>query len=39
MSTKSTQWDKSHLCRRYNESDCEFFLQTDEETVLNGKKA
>lgn len=38
MSNVSTQWDESHLCRRYNENDCEFFLQVNDETVLNGKK-
>lgn len=34
----SIQWDETHLCSRYNESDCEFFLKTDAEIVFNGKK-
>lgn len=38
MSNMSTQWDETHLCSRYNESDCEFFLKTDAEIVFNGKK-
>lgn len=38
MSNMSIQWDETHLCSRYNESDCEFFLKTDAETVFNGKK-
>ena len=38
MNNMSTQWDETHLCSRYNESDCEFFLKTDAEIVFNGKK-
>lgn len=33
------EWDMTHLCSRYNDKDCEHFLQTgSKETVLNGKK-
>lgn len=32
-------WDMTHLCSRYGEGDCEYFLETDnKETILNGKK-
>lgn len=32
-------WDMTHLCSRYGEGDCEYFLQTDnKETILNGKR-
>lgn len=34
------QWDNTHLCgSKYNDTRCEFFLQTDsEDTNVNGKK-
>lgn len=39
MDNMSTQWDKTHLCRRLYKDDCEYFLQTGSiETVLDGHK-
>ena len=32
-------WALTHLCRKFGENDCEYFLQTDNKgTVVNGKK-
>lgn len=35
--SEKTEWEMTHLCRRNNEPDCEYFLQTDTDALLDGK--